>query len=363
MQPRRGIDDCLHTREKCEPCRRCESGKCAGQERESRVFDEAFADAIEPTVRAALPRWGLAPEARIERLSLSENIALRAGDGVHDLVLRIHRPGYHTRAEIASELQWLQALDGLLPVPRPVRGRDGELIQDIAHRGHVFHAVAFQYLPGHAPPADADLPLWFTQLGTLTARLHAQARAWRRPDGFCRKVWTFDTMIGRTPLWGEWRKGLGLDAAGAAIIARAAARLEQELLALGQDADAFGLIHGDLRLANLLVDGAQLSLIDFDDCGFSWFLYDFAAAVSFMEHDPVVPELAAAWSAGYRRVAPLSDAQAARLPLFVTLRRILLTAWLASRADTDTARALGPDYTRGTVEICERYLAVGAGRF
>lgn len=327
------------------------------------MFDEAFADAIEPTVRAALPRWGLAPEARLERLSLSENIALRAEDGTHDLVLRIHRPGYHTRDEIASELQWLQALEGALPVPRPVRGRNGDLILDVAHGAHAFHAVAFHYLPGHAPPADADLPLWFAQLGTLTARLHAQARTWRRPDGFRRKVWTFDTMIGRAPLWGEWRKGLGLDAQGAAVIARAAGRLERELAALGEEAEEFGLIHGDLRLANLLVDGPRLSLIDFDDCGFSWFLYDFAASVSFMEHDPIVPDLAAAWSEGYRRVAPLSDAQAARLPLFVTLRRILLTAWLASRADTDTARALGPEYTRGTVDICERYLAGGAGRF
>ncbi|MEW6255211.1 MAG: phosphotransferase [Pseudomonadota bacterium] len=325
------------------------------------MFDEAFAVAIEPSVRAAMPRWGLSPEACLERLSLSENIAFRARDGVRDLVLRVHRPGYHAPDEIASELAWLRALDGELPVPRPVATRDGDGVLPLIFGARAYQAVAFDFLPGREPQADANLPGWFGQLGHLTARLHLHARAWRRPDGFRRKAWTFDTMIGRAPLWGDWRQGLGLDAQGANVIARAAAQLERDLAGIGQGADVFGLIHGDLRLANLLVEGPRLSLIDFDDCGFSWFLYDFAAAVSFMEHAPVVPELAAAWCEGYRRVTALSDAQAACLPLFVTLRRILLTAWLASRADSDTARAFGPDYTAGTITLCEAYVS-GAPR-
>ncbi|MBA4789452.1 MAG: phosphotransferase [Rhizobiales bacterium] len=320
------------------------------------MLDEGFVQAAEGTLRAALPRWGLAPDARLARLSVSENVAFRAQDGTRDLVLRVHRPGYHDRAEIASELAWLQALDGQLPVPRPVAAEGGDFILDLMPGGRRHHVVAFQYLAGAAPEPGADLGAWFTELGALTARLHLQARAWRRPEGFRRKVWTFDTMIGSAPHWGDWRAGLGLEPEGARVIGRAAARLERELAAIGQGPDVFGLIHADLRLANLLVDGARLSLIDFDDCGFSWFLYDFAAAVSFIEHEPYIPALAEAWAAGYRRIAPLTDADAALLPLFVTLRRILLTAWLASHKETDTARALGPDYTRGTVDLCEAYL-------
>ena len=58
-----------------------------------------------------------------------------------------------------------------------------------------------------------------------------------------------------------------------------------------------------MRLANLLVDGDEVKVIDFDDCGFSWHLYDAATAVSFFEHEPHVPELMDAWVRGYRRVA------------------------------------------------------------
>jgi len=44
------------------------------------------------------------------------------------------------------------------------------------------------------------------------------------------------------------------------------------------------------------------------------------------------------------------------LPVFVMLRRMLLTAWIASHADTETARHLGTDYTQGTVAMGERLL-------
>jgi Ser/Thr protein kinase RdoA (MazF antagonist) len=98
-------------------------------------------------------------------------------------------------------------------------------------------------------------------------------------------------------------------------------------------------------------------VIDFDDSGLSWFLYDFAAAVSFFEHDTRIPALAEAWVAGYRTVAPLSDADAARLPDFVLLRRILLTAWVASHAETPLAQEMGVAYTAGTVDLCERWLS------
>jgi Ser/Thr protein kinase RdoA (MazF antagonist) len=39
-------------------------------------------------------------------------------------------------------------------------------------------------------------------------------------------------------------------------------------------------------------------VIDFDDCGWGWLLYDFGTAVSFFEHDPRVPELTEAWVRG-----------------------------------------------------------------
>ena len=120
--------------------------------------------------------------------------------------------------------------------------------------------------------------------------------------------------------------------------------------------ERFGLVHADLRLANLLIDGNKLGVIDFDDCGLSWYMYDFAAAISFIEEDPIVPDLQHSWIEGYRDFAHLSAEDEAMFPTFIMLRRILLTAWLASHSETPTALELGASYTDGTLRIAETYL-------
>jgi Ser/Thr protein kinase RdoA (MazF antagonist) len=57
-------------------------------------------------------------------------------------------------------------------------------------------------------------------------------------------------------------------------------------------------------MANLLIHQGNIRVIDFDDCGLGWFLYDIGAALSFMEDREDVPELVDAWGPqGARRRA------------------------------------------------------------
>jgi Ser/Thr protein kinase RdoA (MazF antagonist) len=112
-----------------------------------------------------------------------------------------------------------------------------------------------------------------------------------------------------------------------------------------------------MRLANLLVDGRTVSVIDFDDCGFGWFMYDLGSSVSFIEHYPEVPAMIDSWVRGYRTQAPLSAAEAAELPTFVLLRRLLLVAWIGSHSDTDLARSLGVEFTQVSCDLAEEYLS------
>jgi Ser/Thr protein kinase RdoA (MazF antagonist) len=325
------------------------------------VWDEAGIEAWAAALRGAADSWGLSPATRLTLLNVSENATFRADDpeAPAPLVLRVHRPGYHTRAEIESELAWIAALrDGVVvETPAPVPSRDGAALVPLARGGETRFAAAFAFMRGGEPSAADDLTAAFRDLGAICARLHVHARGWARPSGFARKTWDWETTVGGAPHWGDWREGMGLDDAGRVLIGRACEALRVRLDAFGKGPDRFGLVHADLRLANLLADGSRLGVIDFDDCGFGWFLYDFAAAVSFFEHDPRIPALAEAWVAGYRTVAPLSDADAARLPDFVLLRRILLTAWVASHAETPLAQEMGVAYTQGTVELCDRWLA------
>jgi Ser/Thr protein kinase RdoA (MazF antagonist) len=280
-----------------------------------------------PLLRELLPSYGMSTSATVERLTVSENRTYCASDDEARLVLRVHRPGYHTREEILSELNWVAALHeaGAVETAHPVARGDGAALSMVDVDGLPHHVSAFSFLPGAEPTVGTHLAGRFEELGAINARLHDHARTWRRPPDFTRKRWDFDLMFGSSPIWGDWRAAYR-DAQDIDLLEQLQSVMRERLAAYGDGPDRFGLIHGDLRVANLLDDGKRLAVIDFDDCGFSWFAYDFAAAISFHEDDPAVPALQAAWLKGYRSVAPFDAVDEAILPTMIMARRLLLTA-------------------------------------
>ncbi|NTA13983.1 phosphotransferase enzyme family protein [Agrobacterium tumefaciens] len=325
------------------------------------VYDPQFIERLTAGLRSRLMAWDVPASAELSLLTISENATFRVYDKPSglEMILRVQRPDYHSEAEILSELAWVDALrsDGVVATPRPLPATDGTLLQAFHDGETIRHVVAFEFMSGKEPDTESDLVRWYGTLGEVNARLHAHSREWVRPEGFQRKVWDFDHILGDQAYWGDWRNGLGLTAEGAMILERVHAKLAEATAAYGQGEDRFGLVHCDLRTANLLVDGGRLGVIDFDDCGLSWFAYDFASSVSFMEEKQNLPELMAAWLEGYRRVTPLATEHVVALPIFVMLRRMQLTAWIASHAETPTAQAMGSAYTDGTVELAENFLA------
>lgn len=299
----------------------------------------------------------------VKLINLSENATYKVeAPGGKRWALRIHRDGYHSKAAIASELAWEMDLrsTGVVTTPHPVKGKDGEIIQSVGHpqMPRPRNIVLFDWETGSEPGIGEDLIAPFKVLGEVTARMHLHARGWARPHWFTRLTWDFETSLGEhQPHWGRWRDGMGVDAGKAKIFGRAVDLIGKRLAAYGKAPDRFGLIHCDLRLANLLIDGAAVKVIDFDDCGFGWYMYDAATPVSFYEHEPQVPSLIEAWKEGYRRVMPLSKADETEIPTFVMLRRLLLVAWIGSHHETDLAKSMGLPYTDGTVGLCEDYLS------
>ncbi|MSO95651.1 MAG: aminoglycoside phosphotransferase [Thermoleophilia bacterium] len=312
---------------------------------------------------AALTHYDLSPDATATLVNVSENHTYRVDDPASGRrhALRIHRPGYHTAQEIASELDWIEALraSGTIDSVAALADREGRRVVTVAAAGVGPHnVVLFEWLDGAPPDPDGDPVPGFRTLGALTARMHRQARAWRPPDGFARFRWDYETSIGAAGHWGRWQDGLGLGVEERRILGRLDTTIERRLRAYGQSPARFGLAHCDLRLANLLVEGERVRVLDFDDCGFGWFMYDFAAAVSFIEDHPVVPALQAAWLEGYRSVAPLAAADEAELATFVLLRRLLLVAWIGSHHTfAPEAREFGAGFTEGTCVLAEQYLS------
>jgi Ser/Thr protein kinase RdoA (MazF antagonist) len=319
--------------------------------------DAGFLDRL---ASRAVREYGHGDDVELTLLNVSENATFLVQEPATGArtVLRVHRRGYHGEAQIASELAWLDALreEAGIRTPRVVAARDGRRIVDLEPGRTPRHAVMFEWLPGTEPP-DHDLVAAFRTLGAITARMHEHSSGWRRPAGFDRFAWDYDGAFGSVARWGRWQDGIAVGSAERAVLGRLDGVLRSRLAAFGRGAERYGLVHADLRLANLLVHTSETFVIDFDDCGWGWLLYDLGAALSFIEDDPRVPALVDAWVTGYRTVRPLSTVDEAEIPTFVLMRRLLLVAWIGSHSGTDLARSMGAAYTAGSCELAEKYLS------
>jgi Ser/Thr protein kinase RdoA (MazF antagonist) len=317
-------------------------------------------DRVTRCASQAAGRYGCHPAATITLLNVSENATYLVEDPDQGpSVLRVHRLGYHTTPEIESELAWMDALraEAGVRTPRVLAAPDGRRViaaTDPAS-GERRDCVRFEYLPGREPAGHDTAH--FAELGEITARMHTHARQWVRPSWFTRFHWDYEAAFGAQPRWGRWQDGVGVGPAERAVLGRLDATLAARLAAFGAGPERYGLVHADTRLANLLVDDGAVSVIDFDDSGFSWFLYDAGTAVSFFEHEPHVPALIDSWLSGYRRAAPLAAADEAEIWTFILMRRLLLVAWIGSHAAVDIARELGAGYTRDSCDLAEAYLS------
>jgi Ser/Thr protein kinase RdoA (MazF antagonist) len=307
-------------------------------------------DTLRAIAERALDEWELRV-SQLELISVSENTVFRVDtDGGDTYALRIHRPGYHTLAELNSEQQWTAALNraGIgAPVPRITRdGRGYATISvpgstETRHVGIVewFDGVLLSSIIKQAPDAQA-LASHFNQLGRIAARIHNQAVSWQIPADFQRHAFDTDGFMGDAPFWGPFWVLPELTAAECKHILNARRTIHRILSDYGKAQGTYSLIHADLHPHNLLVNGDQLAVIDFDDSGFGWHQYELAVALYSYQRSPHFDAIRDALIAGYRSERPLSDAAIELLPMFLLIRALAMLGWLHARPEHRSSEGL-----------------------
>lgn len=316
---------------------------------------------LEKLAQSSLSLWDVPEGATARLINVSENATyLVEAPGGYKSILRIHRENYHTHRAIECELDWLEALDadGVVTTPGVYVGRNGDPIQE----GHIEglpaprFMVLFHFVEGDPPDESGDMTHGFEELGQIAARCHDHVLRWQKPDDFQRLTWDAEAVFGPNATWGDWRDAPEVTGEVREVLEKVEATVRARLDAFGKAEDRFNLIHADMRLANLLEDENGTRLIDFDDCGWGWFLYDFAAAISFIEDDPRIPGLKDAWVRGYRSVRGMSPEEEAEIDTFVMLRRMALLAWIGSHIEAPEPQALAPGFAATTARLGQDYL-------
>lgn len=320
-------------------------------------YDNLDNTALLTLAQQAVVRYPASLQGTLSLLCRSENATFLLVAGGKRYALRLHRGNYHARADIESELHWLDALrETGIVVPEAVQDKEGQTVQTLQlPDGSVRHAVLFNWIEGEMPTTEVD-PRAFQQLGHITARLHQHSKTWQKPGGFQRIIWDHHSMVSPQSHWGDWRDAPNLRLTDRPVVEEAIARVGEDLRTFGKEPGRYGLIHADLRLTNLLLHKGETRVIDFDDCGMGWYLHDLAAAISFVEHHPRAAEWVDHWIRGYEQVAHISDEEMETVPTLLIQRRIQLLAWVGSHAETEMAQSLGPHWADHSVRLCRRYL-------
>ena len=251
--------------------------------------------------------------------------------------LRLHRPGYQDAPAIAAELAWSARLcDQGVAVAEPIPAANGAWVVQV--RGLTFSCL--RWIEGRplgeavAPLENSDVLARAEAFGALIADLHNATDAGACPVPFPRAGWDAAALLGPSPRLGRFWQAPTLTPEESAILLAA----RDKALNLLPQATDFGPIHADTLRANVMVTRQGLRLIDFDDCGPGWRLYDLASALVQSWGDPLLPEHARRLVAGYRSRRALPEDQLALLPLFLAVRAFVSAGWVVTRAPDDSRR-------------------------
>jgi Ser/Thr protein kinase RdoA (MazF antagonist) len=278
----------------------------------------------------------------IYRIDLSNQPQVRNSPYISNrFVLRIHT--MDNIEAVSAEMTWLTALsqEAGLPVPAPISTPAGALLEKIftpeIPDGRI--VTVMRWLDGRRLEKGMR-PDHLHSLGQVVARMHAFSAAWQPPAGFARAHWDWDSQLGGSmfeqPL-AELVESMPLIFQEPfAILSREA---KMAMSRLGKRPDAFGMIHGDLYPENVLFKAGQAFPIDFEDCGYGYWMWDIAVALCSWAWNADWERMRDAFCEGYTQIHVLPEEQWQLLDLFVATQFATMLLWASAFLKDDPMRA------------------------
>ncbi|MFC5650181.1 phosphotransferase enzyme family protein [Paenibacillus solisilvae] len=293
----------------------------------------------EPVLEEGARRFGLVIGS-CKKLGDFENYVFEMERGGEPCILRLTHSSHRSEAEVAAELDWINFLasEGLT-IPKSFLSVHNKMTERIETGDSYFTVCLFQKAEGHLPdfqnPIDWNMDL-ILRWGAITGQMHEATRRYTVPD--------------HTAARADWDDDELLQAAeqfvipGDEFVLERLGEILEHLRALPRDPDSYGLIHTDIHPRNFFVNDDRITVFDFDDCSYNWFVHDLAIPLYYSiswgvpqsytgDRQAYASDFVKAFWSGYRDAYSLPNEWLKEIPQFLKLRDITLYLVIHKKED------------------------------
>lgn len=273
-------------------------------------------------------------EDNIHLLDGFESFMYEFNRGDQAFILRLAHSIRRNENLIQGEVDWINYLyHGGASVSQAILSEGGNLVESIpdAHDGY-FLTTAFAKAQGQPPGKEMWDETLFEKYGQLIGRMHALSKKYSPPDpSWKRPEWDDPGMLD-IDIWLPVSESNVLDKY---------LSLKSHLDSLPRSRDSYGLIHQDAHAGNFFLDDAgNITLFDFDDCAYSWYINDIAIVLFYIvigreDQATFTRDFMTHFLRGYRQENDFDPGWLKEIPPFLKLREIDLYAVIHRSFDVD----------------------------
>ena len=307
-------------------------------------------DSLTAFAREILKKYGI-NDAEVECINFEFNATFSVStQSGQKFALRLNINSTRVLSNILAETQWVRDLARIpsINVPAPIASLDDQFVVSALHddSGQMIYGVMYSWLEGEEIGDEPTLDQLRT-VGQAIALMHQNSSDFELRDGA--SLPTFNDFF-----WGTedflFSSKSRLSASDRSLIEKARDLIMQftaELYA----SSAVHIIHADFHGWNLMWHEGQLSIFDFDDCGYGVEAQDIAVALYYLD----TPEQDAALLDGYKSIRPLPTYSDNAMKALLLQRRLLLLNYLFETKNAEHKEML-PAYLEKTIERVSTFL-------
>lgn len=238
----------------------------------------------------------------------------------------INGPVGHPKAQVESEMMWIEALsrDTELVVPEPIRNRAGSPVTSLSVDGvpDERNVAVFRWLEGRISDESVSAAA-MRSIGVLAAKLHQHGATYRPPPSFSARtydrVFPYDEPV--VLLDGDHG---GLMPPARQAVFREAHRRAAAAIDHLRRVEPMRIIHGDLHRWNVKIKGGVAAPFDFEDLLWGWPVQDIAITWYYQWSRDDFRSLNTAFREGYETVAPWPERYPGEIDRLIAGRTLVI---------------------------------------